>query len=123
MVLSDTSASFWYQFQKMILLHAETVAIKKFQNDFSDPKINFWGLIFIPQKADVRLYVVVLSKFYYQASRKNPNWSFTALSARRPRATKMAPNLSCQVHDNCGLSENLSGLMTIFADIGWVINH
>ena len=35
----------------------------------------------------------------------------------------MAPILSCQVHDNCGLSENLTGLMTIFADIGWVINH
>ena len=64
-----------------------------------------------------------LSKFYYEASRKNPNWSFTALLARRLPAAKMAPILSCQIHDNCGLSENLTGLMKIFADIGWVINH
>ena len=35
----------------------------------------------------------------------------------------MAPILSCQVHDNCSLSENLTGLMTIITDIGWVINH
>ena len=51
----------------------------------------------------------------------------SALSARRPRAAKMAPILwsilSRQVQDNSDLSENLTGLMTIFTDISWVINH
>ena len=54
---------------------------------------------------------------------KTPNRSFTAFSARRPWAANMVHILPCQVHDNCGLSENLTGLITVFADIDWVINH
>ena len=49
-MLSDTSALFWYQFQKIILLHAEIAAIKKLQNDFSRPEINFLGCDFYTSK-------------------------------------------------------------------------
>ena len=71
-------------------------------------------------------------QFGHQWSCQNTCWVqlghvSSALSALRPRAAKMAPILwsilSRQVQDNSDLSNNLTGLMTIFTDISWVINH
>ena len=71
-------------------------------------------------------------QFGHQWSCQNTCWVqlghvSSALSALRPWAAKMAPILwsilSRQVQDNSDLSENLTGLMTIFTDISWAINH